>query len=219
MSSVYNGDDERLVAGVTIPSDGDAPDAASVNTAFEALTDAVRYAESRTLTWQMANDAFIWTRLPKISLVTPMTNAGWAAEESTIQVGWYETTADPTSLSFEILPPHAMAALRGVYVVLAGAGHAGAVGHVNLPGTMPTIAVWQNLGGFPAAVAITDDGSPDVATYDAAHIVYVATPALAANTFGTRLVLRITGETGANSLADHLALFEACAIFESVDAP
>ena len=167
----------------------------------------------------MANDAFIWTRLPKISLVTPMTNAGWAAEESTIQVGWYETTADPTSLSFEILPPHAMAALRGVYVVLAGAGHAGAVGHVNLPGTMPTIAVWQNLGGFPAAVAITDDGSPDVATYDAAHIVYVATPALAANTFGTRLVLRITGETGANSLADHLALFEACAIFESVDAP
>lgn len=53
MSSVYTGSDTFHGAGITIPSDGDARNAASVNVPFEALEDDVTYLNNRIGTYRL----------------------------------------------------------------------------------------------------------------------------------------------------------------------
>lgn len=93
---------------------------------------------------------------------------------------------------------------------------AGAAGHAGLPGTMPTLRLYrQDIGSVAAPTqvgATITDTSASVAAYELSHALTITglTEALAHDS-GNRYYIRVTGETGANSVAG-LALLDVAAL-------
>ena len=224
----YTGSDERFPTTVDIPDDADlaAPQAAMWNTATEAILDGLASLKSRLLTWQLSGAAATWHFGQKVALAYPAGNANsrWTAwkDGTDLLLGWIQhDVTDSGKLTYEVLPPHAMAQLWSVEARVAGDGYGGGP-HVALPGTMPYLVLYTVDDGVVTLIDSQVDTSATKDIYDAPHMIRLgALPSemLGAITLGTRILVGIMGEAGANKLPDALVLYDLTCHWLSQAAP
>jgi hypothetical protein len=201
MSSVYTPSKATFTVQVTLPSDGDAPTAASVNTFAETNADNIAYLEDKAF---YGEEGYIHVPL---GLATFNTNSRWTWNTTL----WAWVQNDNTSAG-EIAWPVQVGIKGRIAEVLAeieGAGGPGGVGHGGgLPATMPIVTLYRieysAAGNEVTAIGATADPAAGPATYDAVH------------TFGSSIAedidenrsyfVTFQGEAGANSLPDELLL-------------
>jgi len=198
MSTIYSptstGD---LVLSYTLPSDGDAPSAASVNVPFEGLADDVaRLALGGPIT------SFVKQRLP----FHPLEFNLWTI--SGPGAGMVSTTPflDGQTLVLDF-PDGAIVREVAAYFV-------GAIGHAAFPAgapTYPNISFWKidTATGVATQIGATAvDATTPVAAYESAHFVAVTSFVETVDKTLYRYMLTFRSEGGANGIAG-LILFGA----------
>jgi hypothetical protein len=219
MSHNHTGVDTVAMPGaIAQPDDGDAADAASVNTPFEAHDDALAHLNSRVLTWTMLNG----TGYPhKVNINQPHTNTAsrWAElTDTTMPVGWLQTDVTTVGgIAFEVTPPHAMARLAHAYVRLNGKH---GVGHgADKPDTMPSVLIVSVDDGAVTIHSTTTDPSATVGIYDAPHTVDAVGCDNDPLPCGKTLWVVVRGEAGAHSVASTLALYDIADVWTDEASP
>lgn len=146
-------------------------------------------------------------------VVAPFANASSRWSYDFVRQLWVQS--DITSagqLVIPFTPQIDRATLDRVEVIVDGNG--GGTGHGALPAVMPTAQLWFNTTAAAAtSVGSGTDGSASVAAYEVAHAVVIG-PGLAhqiLHSNGRNYFLTVTGEAGANSVANALALCQITA--------
>jgi hypothetical protein len=202
-------DVDTWTAAVTVPDDGDAANAASVEAGMQDLADRTYYLHEKIV-------GVASTITVPIPLCASAFNqdARFIASDGIAAYGygcWEQ--ADPTSgggLAFGIYLPFESGQLSSVTLYVtgrwSGAAHAGPVG------TMPTLTIQQQAlaTGVVTDLATVTDTTVAPATYDVPHtIVNPCGPVPIGPTHTYWLV--VTGEAGANSATHHFAVYGATA--------
>ena len=218
----YTGDDEKWSTSIELLDDADlaTPAAALWNVLHEAVIDGLRYIASRVLTFSMSK-ANAWCFGQKVMITNPFENLGSYWEEYrpvAFAVGWLQhTVSDTGALAFEIYPPHAMAKLSGMTVLLDGKAGAGHVG--GLPEILPKVWLYRITDGAESPVDSWTDPSATVGAYDQKHLLKCPDfPDCDPLDYGQRLFVCVTGEDGTHAIADTLALLDITCHWTSLDA-
>lgn len=198
MSSGYNGVDAYPVT-LTIPSDGDAANASSINTPIEGLAD-------RTTN----------LHLHKVDIgtlaITPQTvtrsaglyfrdlEANWTLNVAALG-DWgtiYQANIGAVRSIFVDLDLPNACVLNTITVQICGA----IGGHAGLPAAKPSISLYKfSAAPFnaPGTVASVTDAPASIAAYETIHTLTLGALALTIDA-GFRYRVRIVGESGANSV-------------------
>jgi len=112
------------------------------------------------------------------------------------------TTGDAADLVFFFDLPD------GITLKRASIRMDGGPGHLGLPGTMPRLEIWLHdvTTGNGALVAGANDTAANVAAYEALHSFAVTLPSTAFDASKHVVTARVSGESGANSAIDLVAL-------------
>lgn len=210
---------------ITVPDAGDAVVASAgtgqIRQPFQAILNRTESNNDAlvALAVQNANVPQIGTFtdfLTPLSSAYPETPADWNIITSAVlDSGWLQVDVTLlTSLDMDITPymPVAGATLDSVTVHLTGLD-SGAT-HAALPGTVPTIQLFRTTtAGVTTQIGVNEeDPSINVAAYEVAHVIEINSTTQAAvmpHTIlaSTRYIVRIFGETGANSQDDAVKIY------------
>jgi hypothetical protein len=202
------------VLQTTIPSDGDARDASSVNVAFEGLADDIsRLAKggmtSATVTRSFAHFEYTagainaWIRYR--STVSTYTSH-WSQSSTTEDTG-----AGDTILWGVLDLPHG-ARLAAVFLSVASDGT-----HAALPETMPSFTLYQQhlSSGVVTILGTATDSSATVAAYEAPHQIGLSvSPNHVVDRETSTYLIAVSGEYGTNSDL-HLHVFGGSVVLTS----
>lgn len=203
---------DSYAANVTVPDDGDAANAGSVETPLQNLTDRVHHCRARVIESVGGVEPLCLgaAYLNLTARFAAALHAGLAAD-----VPWLQSSVvDAGLLSFAV-PSKIGCKITQIEVRVhgraSGAAHGGAVG------TMPNIELVSvnNATGAHVHVANQTDTTVAPATYDVMHSITLA-GLNAAFASGTTYYLQVTGEAGANSAADHFAVYAALITYAAV---
>lgn len=196
---------DAYAANVTVPDDGDAKSAASVEVPFQALTDRVHHARTRLV-------ESVGGVLP-IPLVASA-NIGarftaWYSAGIPLTPWWQSSVADAGNL---VIPIANRIGCQMTQIELRCTGLLTAGAHAGNVGTMPAISLYSvdsAAGGASALVATQIDPTTVAGgTYEVMHSITLAGLASTFNAT-TTFFLTITGEAGANAAADKFGIYSA----------
>lgn len=211
MSLITGVDDVPIVTAADVAADGEAPAAATVRVGFEVLLNGMCSLVARLITWKLSG-AGPTAKGQKITLAYPAGNHAdrWARADdgSGCLLGWYNhNVAGASRLTFEIIPPHAMARLATVQARIAGDGFGGGP-HQDLPQVMPVLQAFHVEAGVATGGASVTDTSATKEIYDAPHDLVIPLVDNDPLSLGQRMLIALNGETGVNSLPDALMLYD-----------
>lgn len=199
---------------ITVPDAGDAGTALSVETPIQANANRSENNNSRL----NDNDTLLADaeKFPRLNTVTaymlPMTSAAPVDTGGTVEwefnsnnASWVAATATGSELFMDIthlLPP------VGATLDTLTAYVNGGTGHGALPANMPIIGFARiaKASGSPTVIATQVDTSADFTAYELDHTIAL-TGAAHTTLADNRYVVIVTGEGGANAIADQLKLF------------
>jgi len=190
-------------ANLKVAADGDAVSQATRTTVQQTYADAVTYLHGRSVE-AVGGDY----QVPIVP--TSMYPAGWTQrwEWRTASNGWMNRDTAGADAIMIPLPPMLGASISSVTMYLDGdAGGAGP--HGGLPGTMPTISLYQiaaDAALMLSLVGTATDNSANVAAYEALHEVTYSPGAAQVFSHIKQYAVTITGETGANAINFALGL-------------
>lgn len=211
MSFVYTPVPGNNPANITLPSDGDLASALSVDSPLGDLADKVAHANwpetdntksypliSQTIFRAQPYNVFVNQTDGNGNVITPK----WAYELGV----WIQSVVTVTNEYIDqVLDVPHNATLSNVYVNISGT--TGARTHAGLP-TMPTFRVFRmpvTTGVFQTMSNLITDPTAVLATYNAAHQITIPINANAViDKSSYRYIVRIIGESGANSVASAL---------------
>lgn len=206
-----------------LPDDAElaTPAAAMWNTALEAALDRTEYLAERLLTWQPAGVG-AGALGQKLSLAAGKQAAAGAWVEvydmsAYALLGWMLHSTAGAPITFEVVPPHAMARLASVKVRLrggAGAGHGS-----DLPASPCSVIIANVDGGTVDSSTTTVDPSATAAAYDLSHYIDCAGPDNDPLGTGELIWVTIIGESGAHAVADTTELLDITCTWTSEDNP
>lgn len=190
------------LAGVTVPDPGDPRTAASVVTPIQALLN--------TIYW-------LYNHIPPIAgsgLHVPITGAvndaivnvnGWTFSGAL----WEQSDISIAPVLWVDIPVPRGYVLNQVHARVKGNGF-GVGAHSSLPATKPTLTVYEmdptNNNSILQTGGPVTDASASVGAYDAAHSIDITGLTWTIASDIRKYMVKLTGEAGANSLANRLTL-------------
>lgn len=215
---------------ITVPDDGDAGAAASVGVGFQSLANRTKWLNDNklTLTGGTLTGGLIGTSLsgtsfpfagapPTVNRNQPALFASgdgsrWSYDRNFLK--WYQSSVASAGTLF--IPLSNLvdgATLISVSVAYSGKYATGMVGHAGLPATMPTVSLQRiSASGLVQIGATITDTSGSFAVYDGGHNILI--PSLTeVITETSDYVVYITGEAGANSVANTSGVLGVTATF------
>ncbi len=198
MSTTYGGTN-TYPALITLPSDGDTRDAASVNTGLEALADRTEYLRAQFP--GLADSMF--QIVPLNAPCVGLESAGWTSDGALGSHGWIQADTATAHRIGWTLPTPSAGKLYAVSVWFDGNGSG--ISHVGpgLPATLPIFYLYESdaLTGTFAAIKTTTIAPANLAAYETRQrvdIIPASSPVVDGNATKS-YVLIISGETGADA--------------------
>lgn len=213
MPTTYS-ENDTFPEAVTIPSDGDPPDASAWNVALEALLDRTAFIRARALGVAAAASVSAALNAPhaNISSRFELDGAGLGHKQSDI--------TDGGGLRWTIGATDVEGIVTQITVFLDGDG-GGADHSGTMPASKPTVKVWLLSladGSYTQQGSTTTDPSTTTGQYEAVHAVTVTGLSFQWDP-DAALVLEVIGEHGANSVANALLVLPACKLRIEAFAP
>lgn len=186
---------------VSVPSNGDARNSASVDAPFQEVTDRTRYLYDHVNALEAAVVGVETAKTIALPLGQPIVNlnARWALDGSGY---WTQVSvADAGLLVFTFNMPAIVGRITEARLALKGAG-----GHGAMPGTKPAFTLTkvnpETGNGSTTLIPATTDPTTLVSAYEVTHVIpKFYTTGTGPQLDGTQtLALAITGEKDANSL-------------------
>lgn len=194
----------EFTADITVPEGGDARTAASIEPAFQRLTNRSKFLKERI----PGVAASYRVEIPLA--VIQNTNGRFTGNGS----GWFQSDVTSGGPLYIVIPRFPEGKIDELHVLVAGG-----VGHAGLPGTKPSIGLfrWNATPGDPAVGSsyagvvggvYQSDPSASVAAYEAVHLI--SQTGLNYTPDANELIqLVIWGESGANALANQFRAVRA----------
>jgi len=201
MSSVYTPSTASFTATATLPSDGDAPTAASVNTPIETALDNAAYLEDKAF--------FGIEGYYPVPLGGPFENTNTRLTANATLCAWVQTDITDAGAIWWAVQTPIKGRITELWAEIEGAGGPGGVGHAGKPGTLPTVSLYRVAYSEAGLTLVTTatDAPADAAAYDAVHSF--GSTGLTEDIGSARSYLvKFTGEDGANKAVDELALYK-----------
>jgi len=206
MSTLYTGNGLNNPLQITIPSDGDAKPAASVNAALEGLMDKI--TSSQLPAFDAAVDYPLFprsvARAQNLIAAAPQSASnrapytpGWGWEGA-----WIQTNVGAADyLDVPLLLPHG-SVLTLLQIYLKGSNLPGV--HAAMPATKPQVRAFRidetlGIASVTPITSLTTDPETVVANYEAAHVITISGLSVSIDNTIYRYSVRVIGETGANS--------------------
>ena len=198
MSTTYGGT-ATYPALITLPSDGDTRDAASVNTGLEALADRTEYL--RASFPGLADSMF--QLVPLNAPCVGLESAAWTSDGNMAVHGWVQSD---TSAAYRIawtLPTPSKGKLYAVSLWFDGNGSGLSHAGPGLPATLPIFYLFESdaLAGTFTAIKTTTIAPANLAAYETLQrvdIIPASSPTFDGNATKS-YVLAVSGETGAGA--------------------
>lgn len=204
MSHVYTPSTSNDPASYTMPDDGDDYDASSVNVPLEGIADKVHRLQSLISGVGVSNITVPIIHAKDVAATPRWLFDGFAGGGN---YAWRQTNiTDGGILIFDFPPGYVGLRCTSVNVYLEGNG--GGSNHANVPANFPTAALmYQDFiteGSTPQTVASATDSAASAAAYDTVHALSIGVN----HTINAQRVywIRVIGESGANSVANALAV-------------
>lgn len=176
-------------------ADGDLIDGAAFLAAQQGVGNRTEFLRKRVIGAESETIMFPLIAMPLDTSLATAWTFGNSGSAYAINQG---TTGSAGLIFLELALPKSCR-LTTLSVILAGA-----TGHVALPATMPTVQLHRQDTGSVAAptlVASATDTSATFAAYELAHAVTLTGLSEVIAHSGNRWYVRVSGETGANSVA------------------
>lgn len=178
-------------ATITAPDDGDSVTAASINTALQSLTNRTRYFNTKF------TGASVTRQQNHMSAIV---GSNWTFD--TTNMLWKQSNIGAAgSLLLPVTNLVDGATITGYSVRLAGKSYTAAAGHVGLPATLPTAALFRLDDLSNTQLGTASDTSGTQAAYDSAHVL-TATGLTEVVAETRQYFVLLTGEAGANAVAN-----------------